>query len=275
MKTALLLLAIYFVLPAPAQQLPLGKILVAAQKERGRDVIYLVNSDGSDPVFITDGSVPSASPGGRYITYIIPEHADNTGSIWIMDLRTKQAKRLYGLNVCYPRWSPDGRHIAFEYVAYKRSGIYLMDTNGNNVLELVSDARNPAWSPDGKYIAYSNGYDIYSMNINNKQTRRLTNTRELKEKFPAWSQDGRYIAFITQGQDTDNIEIIDLKSNKKKVLAQCMCSHISWTGNGMILYEYRSDRLTNTQIAVIDPATKTTRTITVCDKDLWWPEWVK
>jgi Tol biopolymer transport system component len=55
----------------------------------------------------------------------------------------------------------------------------------------------PTWSPDGRKIAFvsdrSGSADIYVMNADGSQQRRLT--RNAKPKELAWSPDGRKIAF--------------------------------------------------------------------------------
>ena len=62
-------------------------------------------------------------------------------------------------NSRYPSWSPDGSKIAF---ASDRSGswqIYVMTSDGTNVVRLTTTSNNiePAWSPDGTKIAFVSG----------------------------------------------------------------------------------------------------------------------
>jgi Tol biopolymer transport system component len=61
---------------------------------------------------------------------------------------------------------------------------------------LTNDA--PTWSPDGRRIAFTsfrNGRgEIYAMNANGRQQRRLTRN-PAHDDHPAWSPDGRRIAF--------------------------------------------------------------------------------
>ena len=57
---------------------------------------------------------------------------------------------------------------------------------------------DPAWSPDGKQIAFASAregsFDIYVMNADGSDTRRLT-TSNANEQGPTWSPDGSQIAF--------------------------------------------------------------------------------
>jgi dipeptidyl aminopeptidase/acylaminoacyl peptidase len=53
-----------------------------------------------------------------------------------------------------PRWSPDGKKIAFTTGGH----IWVMDSDGDNkeqVTKISTDAAAPVWSPDGKWIAFT------------------------------------------------------------------------------------------------------------------------
>jgi Tol biopolymer transport system component len=64
-----------------------------------------------------------------------------------------------------PRWSPDGRTLAFVSDRSGTPQVYLLDTQGGEARQLTSLGRgagNPVWSPDGSKIAFlsSEGYGI-------------------------------------------------------------------------------------------------------------------
>ena len=57
-----------------------------------------------------------------------------------------------------PRWSPDGKKIAFT----TGSQVWVMDDDGDNkeqVTKISTGAASPVWSPDGKWIAFTS--DVY------------------------------------------------------------------------------------------------------------------
>src|SRR5262245_27400380 len=85
-----------------------------------------------------------------------------------------------------PRFSADGRRIAF---ASDRSGsmeIWVSDKNGQNITQLTSfggpDVGSPQWSPDGHTIAFDcldstsrNARHVYLISANGGNPSRLTN----------------------------------------------------------------------------------------------------
>ncbi len=56
-----------------------------------------------------------------------------------------------------PRFSPDGKQIAFTSDRAGGDNIWVMDANGENKRQITEETfrlmNNPTWSPDGKYIA--------------------------------------------------------------------------------------------------------------------------
>jgi dipeptidyl aminopeptidase/acylaminoacyl peptidase len=105
-----------------------------------------------------------------------------------------------------PRWSPDGKQIAFASTREGRVDVYVMDAKGLNVRNITEQCRDgsasPDWSPDGKQIIFTSSCfgeaegNIYVMNSDGLNIQRLTDA-EATDTLPQWSPDGRFIAFVS------------------------------------------------------------------------------
>jgi len=63
-----------------------------------------------------------------------------------------------GWNDEFPRWSPDGRRIAFSANPRGSLDIFVMDSDGSNIARVTDSPRDevePAWAADGGGIAYT------------------------------------------------------------------------------------------------------------------------
>ena len=98
----------------------------------------------------------------------------------------------------YPAWSPDGKHIAYYHNSEdkkSKDGLYLIDTAGLNKELLVKGKSFECnWSPDGNQIAYSDGDNIFTFNIHEKNINDITKN-ELFLTMPVFSSDSQRLIF--------------------------------------------------------------------------------
>ncbi len=107
------------------------------------------------PIDVTEGTWMNldVSPDGRTIAF------DLLGDIYTLPITGGKATRIAsGLAFeVQPRFSPDGRQIAFTSDRGGGDNIWIMNTDGSGKRALTKEAftltNNPTWSPDGKYIA--------------------------------------------------------------------------------------------------------------------------
>jgi dipeptidyl aminopeptidase/acylaminoacyl peptidase len=113
---------------------------------------------------ITHLDDPQFSPDGQWVAYVqqIPNLKDNTyvSNIWLVSIHDKQPIQLTrGQKDSQPRWSPDGKTLAFTSSRQGIPQIFLlpMFSTGGEARQLtthINGANTPAWSKDGVYLAY-------------------------------------------------------------------------------------------------------------------------
>ena len=183
------------------------RIAFVSNRERGQEQIFVMDSDGDNPMRLTSDSThqePAWSPNGDKIAYV-----RNRGGrqIWIMDADGGNQTQLTEVGTNRnPAWSPDGGRIAFRSLKNRAAGLFVMEENGSNPVRLAPDMNitsNPAWSPDGQRFAYDQSLGLWPSQIyvvesaGGGQPERLTDDLPTKSS-PAWSPDGGTIAYVQE-----------------------------------------------------------------------------
>jgi dipeptidyl aminopeptidase/acylaminoacyl peptidase len=108
-------------------------------------------------------SDPQLSPDGKQVAFVITEmdkpNNKSSSDIWIIPSTGGDPVRLTNAHKHdrHPRWSPDGKWIAFESNRGGSYQVYLTSPDGGEAKQLTnisSEASQAVWSPDGKYLAF-------------------------------------------------------------------------------------------------------------------------
>jgi TolB protein len=242
-----------------------------------RTDIYLMKTDGSAVRKLVRGCCFDWSPDGKVIAYIGADerlgviNVDGSGQrplagdFTAHDLDWAPARRIvfsagkdYELHVVNadgtglrrltrpqhidlgPRWSPNGRRIAFERHLEENGSngtdIYVVDADGTGLRRLTHGLghERPSWAPGGRRIAFSGwdgDYALFVMNDDGSEQQELARTF-VHESKPTWSPSGRRIAF-TAGRYAD-VHVISPSGRRHRNLTRSrgLDSEQSWSRDG-------------------------------------------
>ncbi|HYY57151.1 MAG TPA: S9 family peptidase [Pyrinomonadaceae bacterium] len=111
---------------------------------------------------------PQVSPDGRMIAFTItdPDKAANKSrtQIYLIPMEGGEPRALTSGEQSSesPRWSPDGKRLAFISARDGQSQVWTVDVaskEAKKITSIATGADGPVWSPDGKFIAFTS--DVY------------------------------------------------------------------------------------------------------------------
>lgn len=139
----------------------------------------------------------------------------------------------------YPNWSKDGQHLTFE--SYRRGGwrIWTMRADGEGARRLneagVGTSAyefDPTYDETGKFVYYSQGGDLFKVDVSSSRVQRITNTPDRGETQPEVSINGD-IVFTMWKNNSSNIAIINKeKSRTNQITSGFEALAPSWSPDG-------------------------------------------
>jgi eukaryotic-like serine/threonine-protein kinase len=180
------------------------------------------------------------SPDGQWVAY----NDGTDGTMWRSKVDGTQKLQLVmpPMLAYLPRWSPDGKQIAFfGHPPGEPWQIYVVLAAGGAPELLYRSATNladPSWAPDGKSLVFgenslnNQGSAVYVLDLKARNASKLPGSDGLYS--PRWSPDGRYIAAIPL--DSLKLMLFDLTSQKWTELARIFVAYPTWSRDGRYLY---------------------------------------
>ena len=115
-------------------------------------------------------------------------------------------------------WSPDGMHLAVSCEMHGQDyGIFIVDLETKETIEIPLNAHEPKWSPDGSKLAFHSDkhgwFDIGVFDIKSKEINWITQS-EGDSQTPEFMQSK--IAYAQSKGAVNWIELLDENSNTKK-----------------------------------------------------------
>jgi Tol biopolymer transport system component len=163
----------------------------------------------------------SASRDGRWIAYDTPDGQESV--IWRSRIDGTDRLQLTfpPMIAGAPRWSPDGKHIAFA-ASYpgKPLNIFLISPDGGTPEALTNECYlYPDWSPQGDSLFFSQcapAVGVYQLDLKTRRQTLFPGSEGLKAS--GWSPDGRYLT--AQSRDDRRLMLFGSQSRKWSELAQ-------------------------------------------------------
>jgi sugar lactone lactonase YvrE len=171
-----------------------------------------------------------------------------------------------------PRWSPDGKLIAFDSRAGGESNVYVVDPHGGAPRKLDIDMRGnnvPSWSRDGKWIYFDNGEDAHHPTVWKVPSTggHAVPITKGEASLPLESPDGQFVYFIRQGR----LWSVRNDGTAEQQVEGTPEASTAWTPFGSGMYFIGVEGQKNA-IKFFDLETKKIRLVYVIEKLL--PEWV-
>lgn len=202
---------------------------------------------------------------GRSIVYVqVPQH-----KLWVATADGSLAKQINTpgmVDVELPRWSPDGKQIAFMgRGADAPWRIYVVFATGENLHEASHGADNqgaPTWSPDSRRLVYgrvecqeTRTCAIGKINLRTGEQTVVEGSDGLSTA--RWSPNGRYIAALRA--DRFQVFLLDRQTREWRKLAEGVNGNdLAWSPDSNSVYASRpgGDRPEVIRISVRDGRTE-------------------
>ena len=210
-----------------------GKIAFVSDRD-GIPEIYIMNSDGSEQIALTNDIIPkygpSWSPDGTKIAF--GTNDDDSASFYIMNADGSNPVKLidtididtydqatpdwrFGGS---PFWSPDGTKIAFKVTHYigccfTAGYVHVLNADGSYLTSVTINVwEDPVWSPDSQKIAFGSGcggpWGICVVNADGTNPINIASSTG-PDGWPSWSPDGKRVAFSSSRNGTSDIYVVN------------------------------------------------------------------
>lgn len=142
---------------------------------------------------------PDIDAAGKQMVFASTRHTQRP-KLYMQGTRGKAVTQLTSGSAgdIQPRFSPDGRKVAFASDRAGQWDIYILDLDTHATIQVTHNEAHeltPSWSPDGKWLAYSRlsptgSWELWMVSLVDESERCIG-----PGLLPRWSPDGSQLAF--------------------------------------------------------------------------------
>lgn len=239
-------------------------IAESGPRDARRKQVAIMDQDGENVQFLTDGSAlsfaPRFSPTGDRILFTSYE----TGfpRIYLMDVASRRRQVIGdqpGEMTFAPRFSPDGGSVVYSLSVNGATDLYLLNLGSGQRWQLTqTDAIDtaPSFAPDGQRLVFesdrSGTSQLYIMSMQGGAPQRISQGQG-RYSTPVWSPRGDLIAFTKQHNGRFHIGVMRTDgSNERLLSASYLDEGPTWSPNGRVIMFTRDEPGTDPSLMSVD-----------------------
>jgi dipeptidyl aminopeptidase/acylaminoacyl peptidase len=226
---------------------PDGKRIIVVGVQRRGELVHWDEKTGQWVPYLSGIAADGVdfSKNGAWVAYVAyPER-----TLWRGRVDGSQRLQLSfpPLQVLMPRWSPDGKQIAFTAaLPGKPWKIHLVSAEGGTPQQQMPEERHefdPGWSPDGNTLVFdvrnmaAGTGAIHLLDLRTRQASVLPGSEGLWS--PRWSPDGRYVVAIRAFQQ-HALLLFDFTTRRWTALTNTPAAYENWSRDGKYVYFART-----------------------------------
>jgi len=229
-----------------------------------RSRLTIVDQDGFNPVFLTQGDEVIMSP--RFslhnpdeVTYVAL--GKDYSRIYLYNLATGRRESLgeFEGQVLAPRFSNDGSKMAFSIIRNGNTDVYVMHLRTRQLSRLTSDPgidTSPSFSPDGSQLVFTSDRSgtarLYTMRADGSGQRPISRGGGIYTA-PSWSPRGDMIAFTKQSGGRFHTGVMNTDGTGERTLSSSYFEEgPSWAPNGRYVMFARQSPGGDTRLWTVD-----------------------
>jgi dipeptidyl aminopeptidase/acylaminoacyl peptidase len=210
-------------------------LLIALLLSLGLPALSFAQISAAQALSVRQMQDPRPSPDGSRVAFTVSEPPRNGGSarnIWLYETRTGAVVQLTRTGKdSSPRWSPDGKSLAFLSSRTGEAQIFLSSLSGGDPVQLTNNSgaiSSFEWSPGGQQIAFL----AYEPKTEDQTRKEL-------------DKDDAQVITVVGGSDVPaRVWVLDVETKKERRLSSAPydVSAMSWQPDGKALIVTATDR---------------------------------